>query len=143
MLIVYRKSDKKVLFNSGISFIEMSDINGKLAVIEQIGGNLNDYGTFRISDTEEKQKVDAILNAYEYDLVFDNNDKPIDFEVTKTKAQHLAELPPLPPTQTEILQQDVGHLLLESAADKAKLADLEALTGALLLEIATLKGGTA
>jgi hypothetical protein len=74
MLIVYRKSDKKILFNSGKSFVEpqgMSDINGKLAVIEQIGGTFEDYGTFRLHDVEDKEKVDEILKYQNYiSLVF-------------------------------------------------------------------------
>jgi hypothetical protein len=47
------------------------------------------------------------------------------------------------PTEVELLQQDMGTLLLESANDKARISELETLTGDLILEIATLKGGAA
>lgn len=40
--------------------------------------------------------------------------------------------------------QTIGSMLIESAMDKARISDLETLTGDLILEIATLKaGGTA
>ncbi len=44
----------------------MSDINGKLAVIQEIGGSFNDYGTYRLHDIEEKEKVDKILKYEGY-----------------------------------------------------------------------------
>ncbi|WP_010098455.1 hypothetical protein [Ornithinibacillus scapharcae] len=39
------------------------------------------------------------------------------------------------------LQTDLGNALLESASDKARIAELETTSGALLLEVATLKSG--
>lgn len=68
------------------------------------------------------------------------NERGVLIDITPTERP---AAPPSSPSETELLQQDVGALLLESAADKAKIADLETLTGALLLEIATLKGGVA
>lgn len=41
----------------------------------------------------------------------------------------------------EQLQQDIGNMLLESAMDKARIAELEAAQGDMLLEIAMLKMG--
>lgn len=112
MLIVYRKSDKEILFNSGPSFIAPegpSDINGKLAVMEQIGGTYEDYGTYRLHDVNDKEKVDLILDAHEIKLIFDADDKPIDFEVIKTKAEWLADNPPQP-TETEKLKADLKSI---------------------------------
>lgn len=83
--MVYRKSDKKILFNSGKSFVEpqgMSDENGKLAVIEQIGGTFDDYGTYRLHDIDDKEKVDEILQYRNYvSLVFDEHGNSIDYEI--------------------------------------------------------------
>lgn len=43
----------------------------------------------------------------------------------------------------EQLQQEIGNILLESAMDKARIAELEASQGDMLIEIAMLKmGGT-
>jgi len=110
MLIIYRLSNKEILFNSGKSFTNpqgMSDTNGKLAVIERIGGAFEDYGVFRLHDVNEVVQVDELLNAHEYNLVFDGSDKPTGFAVTKTKAEYLSELPPLPPPETDILGQQL------------------------------------
>ena len=85
LLIVYRKSDKEILFNSGKSFIEpqgMSDENGKLAVIERIGGAFDDYGTYRLHDIEDEEKVDEILKYQNYvSLVFDEEGEAVDYEI--------------------------------------------------------------
>lgn len=88
MLIVYRKSDKRILFNSGKSFVEssgMSDINGKLAVIERIGGTFGDYDTFRLNDIEDEVKVNEILKYQDYvSLVFED-DIAVDYEIDYEK----------------------------------------------------------
>jgi len=110
MLIVYRLSDKEILLNTGKSFISptgMSDINGKLAVIERIGGDFEDYGVFRLHDVENSDQVDLILGAHEYSLIFNERDEPAGFYVLKTKAEYLLELPPPEPTETEILGQQL------------------------------------
>lgn len=46
-----------------------------------------------------------------------------------------------PEEKIEQLEQDLGNVLLESAADKAKVTELEIAQGNLLMEIALLKGG--
>lgn len=84
MLIVYRKSDKKILFNSGKSYVEpqgMSDINGKLAVIERIGGTFDDYGTFRLHDIDDAEKVDEILRYQNYVSLVFKDDIAVDYEI--------------------------------------------------------------
>ncbi|QOK28071.1 hypothetical protein IIE26_05225 [Cytobacillus oceanisediminis] len=43
--------------------------------------------------------------------------------------------------EIEQLKQDLGNILFESAADKAKITELEAAQGDLLMELATLKMG--
>lgn len=112
MLIVYRKSDKKILFNSGKSFVEpqgMSDANGKLAVIERIGGTFDDYGTFRLHDIEDEEKVDEILKYQNYvSLIFENNvavDYEIDyerFEQDKQEREEQETLNKLIPSDEEV-----------------------------------------
>lgn len=131
MLIVYRESDRKILFNSGKSFVEpqgMSDINGKLAVIEQIGGTLDDYGTYRLHDIEDKEKVDEVLQYQNYVyLTFDEEDIPvgyeIDFDRYNADQQHVEEqrlLDRLKPTEKDVLMAEVElntiNLLLEMGA---------------------------
>jgi|GEM_PF-4069266 len=46
-----------------------------------------------------------------------------------------------PAKKLEAAEMDLGNLLIESAMDKAKIAELETLTGDLLIEVATLKMG--
>lgn len=49
-----------------------------------------------------------------------------------------------PEEKTQQLEQDLGQILMERAADKAKIAELEKAQGDLLMELATLKmGGSA
>ncbi|SHF15706.1 hypothetical protein SAMN02745784_03003 [Tissierella praeacuta DSM 18095] len=116
MLIVYRKSDKKILFNSGKSYVEpqgMSDINGKLAVIERIGGVFDDYGTFRLHDIDDAEKVDEILRYQNYvNLVFED-DIAVDYEIDyekyeedKIKREEQESLNKLNPSQEEILKAE-------------------------------------
>lgn len=116
MLIIYRKSDKKILFNSGKSYVEpqgMSDINGKLAVIERIGGTFDDYGTFRLHDIEDKEKVDEILRYQNYvNLVFED-DIAVDYEIDyeryeedRIKREEQELLDKLIPTQEEVLKAE-------------------------------------
>lgn len=116
MLIVYRKSDKKILFNSGKSYVEpqgMSDINGKLAVIERIGGAFDDYGTFRLHDIDDVEKVDEILRYQNYvSLVFED-DIAVDYEIDyekyeedKLKREEQELLNKLNPSQEEILKAE-------------------------------------
>lgn len=127
MLIVYRKSDKKILFNSGKSYVEpqgMSDINGKLAVIERIGGVFDDYGTFRLHDIDDTEKVDEILRYQNYvNLVFED-DIAVDYEIDyekyeedKIKREERELLNKLNPSQEEILKAEIElstiNLLLE------------------------------
>lgn len=117
MLIVYRKSDKEILFNSGKSFVEpkgMSDENGKLAVIERIGGTFDDYGIFRLHDIEDKSKVDEILEyQYYVNLVFEDGiavDYEIDYEKYEIDEQQRLEqelLDSLMPSKDEILMAEV------------------------------------
>lgn len=117
MLIVYRKSDKEILFNSGKSFVEpqgMSDENGKLAVIERIGGTFEDYGTYRLHDVENKEKVEEILKYRGYvSLVFENDeaiDYIIDFEQYEIDEQLRLEqelLDSLKPSEKEILMAEM------------------------------------
>lgn len=127
MLIVYRKSDRKILFNSGKSFVEpqgMSDENGKLAVIERIGGSFDDYGTYRLHDIEDKEKVDEILLYQNYVSLVFKNGKVIDYEIDFVKHEYdrrLAEeqrlLNSLIPTNEEVLKAELEistiELLLE------------------------------
>lgn len=129
MLIVYRKLDKKVLFNSGKSFVEpqgMSDENGKLAVIERTGGDFEDYGTYRLHDIEDKDKVDEILQYQNYvSLLFDDDGNAIDFEIDyeqyeTDKQQRLEQelLENLKPSEREVLIAEIElntiNLLIES-----------------------------
>ena len=118
MLIVFRKSDKKLLFNSGKSYVNpngVSDINGKLAVIEQIGGSFEDYGTFRLHDIDDAAKVDEILEYQKHvNLVFDENDEAIDYEVDleQYELEQLAieeqqALDKLKPTEEEIRKAEI------------------------------------
>lgn len=127
MLIVYRKSDKEILFNSGKSFVEpqgMSDINGKLAVIEQIGGTFDDYGTFRLHDIEDAEQVNEILRYPSYvSLIFEDNevvDYEIDYEKYQLEEQQRLEqelLESLKPSEKEVLIAEVElntiNLLIE------------------------------
>ena|SRR5690625_2841722 len=91
MLIVYRKSDKEILFNSGKSYVEpegMSDENGKLAVIEKNGGDFDDYGTYRLHDIEDEEKVNEILEYKDYvSLVFENGEA-VDYEIDFEQYEH-------------------------------------------------------
>lgn len=59
------------------------------------------------------------------------------------KDEHVISFKPSEPKEVDLLKQDIGTLLLESANDKAKIAELENLTGDLILEIANLKAGGA
>lgn len=127
MLIVYRKSDKKILFNSGKSFVEpqgMSDENGKLAVIERIGGTFEDYGTFRLHDIEDAEQVNEILRYQSYiSLIFEDNevvDYEIDYEKYQLDEQQRLEqelLESLKPSEKEVLIAEVElntiNLLIE------------------------------
>lgn len=116
MLIVYRKSDKEILFNSGKSFIEpqgMSDENGKLAVIERIGGTFDDYCTFRLHDIDDMEKVEEILNYQTYvKLVFEDGiavDYEIDYssyESDKVLREEQELLDSLIPSKEEILMAE-------------------------------------
>lgn len=51
--------------------------------------------------------------------------------------------PPPEPTETELLRQEMGSLLLDQAMDKMKISELEKSQGDLLMEIAMLKMGGA
>ncbi|HWO95150.1 MAG TPA: hypothetical protein VNM45_02105 [Bacillus sp. (in: firmicutes)] len=51
--------------------------------------------------------------------------------------------PEITESDKQQIQQDMGALLLESANDKAKIKELETLTGDLIIEIANLKAGGA
>lgn len=127
MLIVYRKSDGKVIFNSGKSFVQpqgMSDTNGKLAVIERIGGAFDDYGTYRLHDIEDKEKVEEILQYQGYvNLTFEEGeavDHVIDYEKYEQDKQAITEqalLNSLKPYKEEVLKAEVElniiNLLLE------------------------------
>jgi len=127
MLIVYRKSDEEILFNSGKSFVEpqgMSDTNGKLAVIEQIGGTFDDYGTYRLHDIADQEKVDEILKYNEYvSLIFEDGiavDYEIDYERYEIDEQLRLEqelLESLRPSEKEVLIAEVElntiNLLIE------------------------------
>ena len=127
MLIVYRKSDKEILLNTGKSFIEpqgMSDENGKLAVIEQIGGTFDDYGTYRLHDIEDAEQVNEILRYPSYvSLIFEDNevvDYEIDYEKYQLEEQQRLEqelLESLKPSEKEVLIAEVElntiNLLIE------------------------------
>lgn len=128
MLIVYRKSDKKILFSSGKSYVEpqgMSDINGKLAVIERIGGVFDDYGTFRLHDIDDAEKVDEILKYQNYiNLVFED-DIAVDYEINyeryeedKQMREEQELLENLKPSEKEVLMAEIElntiNLLIES-----------------------------
>jgi len=127
MLIVYRNADKEILFNSGKSFVEphgMSDENGKLAVIEQIGGTFDDYGTFRLHDIEDAEQVNEILRYPSYvSLIFEDNevvDYEIDYEKYQLEEQQRLEqelLESLKPSEKEVLIAEVElntiNLLIE------------------------------
>ena len=127
MLIVYRKSDKEILLNTGKSFIEpqgMSDENGKLAVIEQIGGTFDDYGTYRLHDIEDAEQVNEILRYPSYvSLIFEDNevvDYEIDYEKYQLEEQQRLEqelLESLRPSEKEVLIAEVElntiNLLIE------------------------------
>jgi len=128
MLIVYRLSDKEILFNSGKSFVEpegMSDINGKLTVIERVGGDLEDYGVYRLHDIDNAAQVEELLNAYNYTLVFGDDESPAGFIITKTKAEHSAELPEPGPTPAELLREDNASLWYENMIQSAKVESNE------------------
>ncbi|RSL32677.1 hypothetical protein D7Z54_14605 [Salibacterium salarium] len=84
MLIVYRKTDGKIMHNTGTSNVHPegpSDTNGKLAVIEREGGEFDDYGLYRLHDIEDEKKVNDILNAYAYELIFDESNNSIEVEL--------------------------------------------------------------
>ena len=90
MLIVYRKTDGKILLNTGKSFIKpmgMSDINGKLAVVERMGGSFKDYGTFRLHDVEDEEKVDEILKHEDYMKLIIKGDIVINYEINYKKRE--------------------------------------------------------
>lgn len=113
MLIVYRKSDKEILNISSNAFVEpqgMSDENGKLAVIEQIGGTFDDYGTYRLHDVEDEVKVNEIMKYQGYvSLVFDGEDVvnySIDFSKYESDQQAIEEqkiLDSLIPSEKEVM----------------------------------------
>lgn len=127
MLIVYRKSNGEILFNSGKSFVEpqgMSDTNGKLAVIERIGGAFDDYETYRLHDIEDKEKVEEILQYQDYvNLIFEEGeavDYTIDYEKHEQDKQTRTEralLDSLKPSREEVLKAEIElntiNLLLE------------------------------
>lgn len=84
MLIVYRKDNNEIVFNSGKSFVTpegMTDENGKLAVMEKVGGSFDDYGVYRLHDINDSEKVEEILAYEKYTyLVFEDN-IPIGYEI--------------------------------------------------------------
>lgn len=61
--------------------------------------------------------------------------------VKKTFSVVYVPIPLTPEQRIEELEQNLGNVLLESAADKAKIAEMETSQGDLLMEIATLKMG--
>lgn len=117
MLIVYRKSDKEILFNSGKSYVEpegRSDVNGKLAVIERIGGTFDDYGTYRLHDIEDSEKVDEICKYQDYvSLVFENDEAvnySIDFakyELDKQAFEEQKLLESMRPSDEEVRKAEI------------------------------------
>lgn len=129
MLIVYRKSNGEILLNTGKSFVKpegMSDYNGKLAVIERIGGSVNDYGTFRLHDINEKEKVDEILRYENYvELILDNGtvtDYKINYEKYEQDKRLLVEqglLESLIPSDKEVLfaEMDLKMITILQEAD--------------------------
>ena len=120
MLIIYRKSDKEIMFNSGKSFINpvgMSDMNGKLAVVERVGGEFEDYDVFRLHDINDSIQVQEILDAYEYNLIFNEQEEVVGYNILKTKEEWIAEQPPAPPSDIEMLK-------LEQAQSNAEMIDL-------------------
>lgn len=122
MLIVYRKADKEILFNSGKSYVKpqgMSDENGKLAVIERIGGTFDDYGIFRLHDVNDKTKVDEILQYQNYvSLVFEDKiavDFKIDYERYEEDKQQAKEqeiLNELIPSKEEVFKAETELLTI-------------------------------
>lgn len=117
MLIAYRKLDGKILFNTGKSFVEpqgISDENGKLAVIERVGGVSEDYSLFRLNDIEDKEKVNEIIQYEGYvSLIFQNDiavDYIIDYQAytTDVKVKEKQEkLDSLMPTYDEVLKAEM------------------------------------
>ncbi|WP_370225303.1 hypothetical protein [Cytobacillus sp.] len=66
-------------------------------------------------------------------------------KISQDTSGEVIELPPNPLLEAQkkitILEQDLGNVLFESAADKAKISELETTQGDLLIEIAILKNG--
>lgn len=129
MLIVYRKSNGEILLNTGKSFVKpegMSDYNGKLAVIERIGGSVNDYGTFRLHDINEKEKVDEILRYENYVELVIEHDAAVDYkinynkyELDKLALEEQSLLESLIPSDKEILmaEMDLKTITILQEAD--------------------------
>lgn len=129
MIIVYRKTDKEILFNSGKSFVEpqgMSDENAKLAVIERIGGTFEDYGTYRLHDIDDEENVNEILQYQSYvSLVFDENENPVGHEIDYEQYDIDEQIR---------LEQELFNSLLPSEKEILK-AEIELNTINLLLEM--------
>ena len=128
MLIVYRKSDKEILFNSGKSFVEpegMSDENGKLAVIERIGGTFDDYGTYRLHDIEDEENVNEVLQYQDYVSLIFNDEKVIGYEIDYEQYEI---------DKQERLDQELLDSLIPSK-DEMLMAEVEIQTITILMEV--------
>lgn len=88
MKIIYDKNTKKVLYHTGTNLMfpegppdEALDLKENMA-------------TFSLHDTEDAEKVQQVLNAKEYELVFESN-KPVDIKIIQIIKEYLATIPPI------------------------------------------------
>lgn len=78
MLIIYRKADRKIVWNSGLNsiFPEGTPFEIEIRnVIQCFGGAPSDYGEFRLHDIEQSDLTQKCF-THSYCLGFDTNGNP-------------------------------------------------------------------
>lgn len=130
MLIVYRKSDGEIVFNSGKSFITpngITDENGFLATIEQIGGSYSDYGTYRLHDVNDKPHVDELIKYTGYVTLLFNDNQAVGYVIDYDQyeldiAKAIFDENNRPPTEVDNLKKETIILSqqIKASADIAE-----------------------
>ncbi|SHH76159.1 hypothetical protein SAMN02745135_02000 [Caloranaerobacter azorensis DSM 13643] len=101
MKIIYDKNTKKVLYHTGTNLMFPEGPPNEALDLKE------NMATFSLHDTEDAEKVQQVLNAKEYELVFDENDKPVDVRIIQTLEEYLSSIPP---TKEEINKQVISKI---------------------------------
>lgn len=102
MIIVYRKDTKEIVngCNTNSLFPDGGPARPHLEIaVSEYGGNISDYGVFRLHDIEQADLVSKCF-THDYFLTLGNNGEPVGVSFSEKQQQIEVE----PPTQEERLE---------------------------------------